>query len=90
MTVPASLSQATGEDLLFGMTISAVTTGAGDKKEGSGSVEPEDPPASASTPTSSTGPSAANANANANSKSAATCGNGQTPDVKRRTARWCC
>ena len=61
MTVPASLSQATGEDLLFGVTINNT----GEKKEGSGSVEPEDPNP-ASTPTTTTGGSAANGTAEGN------------------------
>ncbi|TFK80581.1 HLH-domain-containing protein, partial [Polyporus arcularius HHB13444] len=53
MTVPASLSAASGEDLLFGVTINT----SADKKEGSGSAEPEDLP---TTPTTTTGASAAN------------------------------
>ncbi|KAH9930528.1 HLH-domain-containing protein [Epithele typhae] len=55
MTVPASLSQATNEDLIFGVTIKD----SGEKKEGSGSAEPEDMNPS-STPTTTTGGSAAN------------------------------
>ena len=55
MTLPASLSAASGEDLLFGVTITTPT----EKKEGSGSAEPEDLNPS-STPTTTTGPSAAN------------------------------
>ncbi|KAI1788094.1 HLH-domain-containing protein [Ganoderma leucocontextum] len=56
MTLPASLSAASGEDLLFGVTI----TNPPEKKEGSGSAEPEDPVNSGSTPTTTTGGSAAN------------------------------
>ncbi|RPD56894.1 HLH-domain-containing protein [Lentinus tigrinus ALCF2SS1-7] len=56
MTLPVSLSAASGEDLLFGVTINT----SADKKEGSGSAEPEDAPNSASTPTTTTGASAAN------------------------------
>ena len=57
MTLPASLSAASGEDLLFGVTINNPP----DKKEGSGSAEPEDPAgAPCSTPTTTTGGSAAN------------------------------
>ncbi len=52
--MPASLSAASGEDLLFGVTIN------NDKKEGSGSAEPEDPTGPGSTPTTTTGGSAAN------------------------------
>ncbi|KAI0707565.1 helix-loop-helix DNA-binding domain-containing protein [Cerioporus squamosus] len=53
MTMPASLSAASGEDLLFGVTINT----SAEKKEGSGSAEPEDVP---NTPTTTTGASAAN------------------------------
>nr|UBR88891.1 transcription factor bHLH8 [Ganoderma lucidum] len=56
MTLPASLSAASGEDLLFGVTI----TNNPDKKEGSGSAEPEDSAGPASTPTTTNGGSAAN------------------------------
>ena len=57
MTLPPSLSAASGEDLLFGVTI----TNAPDKKEGSGSAEPEDPTTGpGSTPTTTAGGSAAN------------------------------
>ncbi len=60
ITVPASLSSATGDDLIVGVTINTPT----EKKEGSDSVEPEDsanpaPP----TPTTTTGGTAANGTA---------------------------
>ncbi|KAI0747118.1 helix-loop-helix DNA-binding domain-containing protein [Daedaleopsis nitida] len=57
MTMPASLSAASGEDLIFGV----VTNNGSEKKEGSGSAEPEDC-ANPSTPTTSTGASAADNN----------------------------
>ena len=56
MTLPPSLSAASGEDLLFGVTI----TNLPDKKEGSGSAEPEDPTTGpGSTPTTTAGGSEA-------------------------------
>ena len=56
MTLPASLSAASGDDLLYGVTINTPA----DKKEGSGSAEPEDIANPSSTPTTTTGASAAN------------------------------
>ena len=59
IALPASLSAASGEDLLFGVTVQESS----EKKEGSGSAEPEDPANPGSTPTTTTGASAANGGA---------------------------
>ena len=67
MTMPVSLSAASGEDLLFGGTVTTSgSPGGADKKEGSGSAEPEDGPIAPNSPstptttTTTTGASAAN------------------------------
>ncbi|TBU57465.1 helix-loop-helix DNA-binding domain-containing protein [Dichomitus squalens] len=56
IAIPASLAAASGDDLLFGVTFQESS----EKKEGSGSAEPEDPVNPGSTPTTATGASAAN------------------------------